>query len=53
MPFVTEPILSKEEADRDHATKDIREVCDYLIADIAPYADIETPNYGEIRNTDS
>ena len=53
VPFVTEPILSKEEADRDHATKDIREVCDYLIADIAPYADIETPNYGEIRNTDS
>lgn len=53
VPFVTEPILSKEEADRDHATKDIREVCDYLIADIAPYADIETPNYGDIRNTDS
>ena len=53
VPFVTEPILSKEEADRDHATKDIREVCDYLIADIAPYADIETPNYGEIRNTAS
>lgn len=53
VPFVTTPILTKEEGDRKYETKDIREVCEYLINDIAPLAEIETPNYGSIRNTDS
>lgn len=53
VPFVTTPILTKEDGDRKYETKDIREVCEYLINDIAPLAEIETPNYGSIRNTDS
>lgn len=53
VPYVTKPILSKEEADRNYEMKDIREICDLLIADITPIADVEYPNYGEIRLTDS
>lgn len=53
VPFVTTPILTKEEGDRKYETKDIREVCEYLINDIAPLAEVEIPNYGSIRNTDS
>lgn len=53
VPFVTEPILNKDDADKTYETKDIKEVCNYFINDIAPYADVETPSYGTIRGTDS
>lgn len=53
VPFVTEPILNKDDADKTYETKDIKEVCNYFINDIAPYADVETPTYGTIRGTDS
>lgn len=53
VPFVTEPILNKDDADKTYETKDIKDVCNYFINDIAPYADVETPTYGTIRGTDS
>jgi hypothetical protein len=53
VPFVTEPILSKAESEMDYPKYGIKEVCQYFINDIAPYADVETPNYGEIRSTNS
>ena len=53
VPFVIEPILNKDDADKTYETKDIKEVCNYFINDIAPYADVETPTYGTIRGTDS
>ena len=53
VPFVTEPILSKAESEKDYPMYDIKAVCNYFIQDIAPYATIETPSYGSIRNTDS
>ena len=53
VPYITKPILSKEEADKNYETKDIRQICDLLIADITPIADVENPSYGTIRNTDS
>ena len=53
VPFVTEPILNKNDADKTYETKDIKDVCNYFINDIAPYADVETPTYGTIRGTDS
>ena len=31
----------------------LQEVCRYFIADLLPFADVETPSYGSIRNTDS
>ncbi|MCR5132093.1 MAG: RagB/SusD family nutrient uptake outer membrane protein [Prevotella sp.] len=53
VPLVTDPILSKAESEMDYPKYGIAEICDYFIDDIAPYADVETPGYGTIRNTDS
>ena len=60
VPFFTQPILTKKEADQQYERKNIQEVCEWLIQDLAPlttdeyllrYGDI--PMYGTIRNTDS
>ena len=53
VPFITEPILSKDDADKQYELKDIKGICEYFVNDIAPYADEETPNYGTIRGNDS
>lgn len=53
VPFVTEPILSKADAEKTYPTKDIKGICDYFIQDIAPYADVDLPTYGAIRGADS
>ena len=53
VPFVTTPILTKEQAERDYPKMRLTEICDWLIADIAPLADVEVPGYGEIRGLNS
>ena len=53
VPFVTDPILTKAEADAEYPRKNIQEICEYFIKDIEPYATVETPNYGTIRSNDS
>lgn len=53
VPLITEPILTKEQGEKDYRECDIQEICRYFAADIAPYADMEMPSYGAIRNTDS
>ena len=53
VPFVTEPILSKADAEKTYPKKGIKEICDYFIQDIAPYADVDLPTYGSIRGADS
>ena len=53
VPFVTEPILTKEQADADYPIYDLKRVCNWLIQDITPYAEVARPGYGDIRNTDS
>lgn len=53
VPFITEPILSLADAEKQYDRYDIGQVCRYFIDDIAPYADIEMPSYNTIRNTDS
>ena len=60
VPLITEPVLSMEDAEKyvggdlqSPTYADINEVCRYFIADLLPFADIETPTYGPIRNTDS
>ncbi len=53
VPFITEPIASKEQSEQQFPQYGIDDVCRYFINDIAPYADIERPGYGTIRNTDS
>jgi len=56
VPFVTEPILTKEEAERDYPRYDLQAICDYFIADLATLPErynTELPGYRTIRNTDS
>ena len=53
VPFYTEPILTKAESEYDYPKKNIQEVCQFFINDLAELADIETPSYGTIRSNDS
>lgn len=53
VPLITEPVLSMEDAEKNFPRADIKEVCRYFIDDLTPYAEVETPSYGYIRNTDS
>lgn len=53
VPFVTEPILTKEQNDATYETKDIKEVCNWLINDITPLANEEYPGLGDIGVTNS
>ncbi len=52
VPLVTEPVMTEREAE-EALTKHvatIKEVCDYFIADLTPYALVELPQYGEINS---
>lgn len=56
VPFITEPILSlqdAEKADKECEYKNLEEMCDYFIPELLPFADIELPNYGTIDSYDS
>lgn len=53
VPFVTEPVLTKEDADRDYPRMDINGICDYFVRDLQGLGDIELPQYGSIRGVDS
>jgi starch-binding outer membrane protein, SusD/RagB family len=53
VPFVTEPILSKAEADKDYPRYDMQQVCEYFLKDLQGLETIETPGYGAIRNVQS
>lgn len=63
VPFVVEPILSAEDAEKDYPMYDIEDICRYFINDLQYLADtyvseafnitIETPLYGSIQSIDS
>ena len=56
VPFVTQPILTKQEAEADYPRYDLSAVCQYFINDLLPLADRygrEYPAYGDIRSNDS
>ncbi len=53
VPFITEPILSVVDAEKDYPYYTLEDMCDYFIADLLPYVDTELPNYGEINGIDS
>ena len=53
VPLITEPVLSMEDAERTATFADLHDVCRYFIDDLLPYAEVPTPFYGSIRNTDS
>ena len=50
--FVTDPILSKLEAEKEFPRYNLQDICQYFINDLAPLTDRwanEYPNYGNIR----
>lgn len=56
VPFITEPILSLQDAERveeECEYKNLEEMCDYFIPELLPLADIKLPNYGWINDYDS
>lgn len=55
VPFVTEPIMTKEQAERDYPQYGIREVCDYFINQDGLYdlVDVDYPYYGDIKSMPS
>ena len=56
VPFVTTPILTKQESEAEYPSYDLQAVCQYFISDLQPLAERygnEYPGYGTIRNTDS
>ena len=56
VPFVTEPVLTKQEAEQSYPTYDLTAVCEYFINDLLPLAERygrEYPSYGPIRGNDS
>ena len=56
VPFVTEPILSKQEAEQSFPSYDLEAICEYFINDLNPFTDRwanEYPQYGTIRGVNS
>lgn len=56
VPFVTEPILSKQDAEKSYPEYDLQAICEYFINDLAPLTERwgnEYPRYGTIRGNDS
>lgn len=51
--YITEPILSLEESLANYPTLQLDELVGKLIADLEPYAEIDTPNYGNVDGQDS
>ena len=53
VPFVTEPILSKQEAEQNFPRYDLQAICQYFINDLMPLTDRwadEYPGYTDARN---
>lgn len=58
VPFVTDPILSKEEGERTYPMYDIRQICDYFLNEdglqnLADNDNVTYPSYGDIKSTPS
>ena len=56
VPFVTTPILTKEQSEQQYPRYDMAAICEYFINDLLPLSERygrEYPRYGIIRNTDS
>jgi len=56
VPFVIEPVLTKQEAELDYARYDLKAVCEYFIKDLSTLPEeynTEYPAYGNIRGADS
>ncbi|MBR1395682.1 MAG: RagB/SusD family nutrient uptake outer membrane protein [Prevotella sp.] len=56
VPFVTTPILTSQEAEKDYPMYGIEQICRYFISDLQELPELyyrDYPNYGTIRSVDS
>ena len=53
VPFVVDPILTKEDSEKDYPRYGIQEIANYFVNDLAPLVDVKMPAYGAIRGIDS
>lgn len=58
VPFITDPILSKDEGEKTYPMYDIQQICDYFInedglQELADNDNITYPSYGDIKGTPS
>jgi len=55
VPFVTEPVLTEEEAAAEYPMYDIKQVCNYFINEdnLQSLVEVPTPGYGEIKRLNS
>ncbi len=53
VPFILDPILTEAAANKTYPIKNIQEICNYFIEDLAPYVDTPFPGYGAIMGLDS
>jgi len=56
VPFITEPVLTKQDAEKQYPFYGIEDVCRYFINDLEPLAERykrEYPNYGSIASVNS
>jgi len=51
--YITDPLLSVEDAEKDYPIYDISQTVDALIADLEPYAEALYPNYGDVYGIQS
>ena len=55
VPLVTQPLMTEREAEEalHKQPSTIKDICDYFIADITPYAKVEVPSYSTVGGHDS
>lgn len=53
VPFITDPIVSVVDAEKDYPRYNFEQMCDFFIEDLTPYVDTELPNYGSINGIES
>lgn len=55
VPFVTTPILTKEDAEKTYPSRDIKGICEYFLNEdgLQNLVDQEYPNYGDIKSLPS
>ena len=55
VPFITEPITTKEESDRSYPMYDIKQICNYFINEdkLQELVDEDTPTYRDIKSLPS
>lgn len=51
VPYVTEPILTKQAAEAEYPMMDIAQICDELITDLTPYVGVRYPDPQEVGLT--